>query len=418
MGKAKKIDGGSSMNLLFLTQYFPPEVGAPQNRIYEFAKRLMKNGHNITILTAMPNYPKGEIFEEYVGKKPFVEDMDGMRVIRTSIYATKSKGFTERLKNYFSFTFSSVFQGLKLVEGNIDAIVVESPPLFLGWSGYKIAKKLKAKYVFNISDLWPESAIKLGMLHNKAFIKASVWLEEFSYRKADIVTGQTKGIVENISSRGFKDKTYLVTNGVDMTLFDKSKENKDFSKEYGLEGKFVVGYAGIHGIAQGLETVIRSANMLKDYDDIRFVFVGEGPEKPMLVKMKEELNLNNVIFVPVQPKKNMPGIVASFDTAVVPLKKLDLFKGALPSKLFETLASEVPIVMAVEGEAKELIQSANAGICVEPENSEEIAQAVLALYSNPKLKEEYGRNGRAYIDENYNRDKITKRFEEILKSVM
>lgn len=406
------------MNILFLTQYFPPEVGAPQNRIFEFAKRLQGNGHNITVLTAMPNYPKGEIYDEYKGKNFLVEDMDGIKVIRTFIYATKSKGFAKRLLNYFSFTFSSVFQGMKHLDKSIDVVIVESPPLFLGWSGYVISKKLGAKYVFNVSDLWPESAVKLGVLNNEMFIKLSTWLEEFSYRKADIITGQTQGIVDNISSRGFKDKTYLITNGVDINLFGKDKTNHEFIKENNLEGKFIVGYAGIHGIAQGLETVMKAADILKAHKDIQFLFVGEGPEKPMMLQMKKDLGLDNTTFVTVQPKKNMPGIVASFDCALVPLKKLDLFKGALPSKMFETLASEVPIVLSVEGEAKDLIDSANAGICVEPENEHEIADAILRLYKEPGLRDKLGENGRKYIEEHFDRVKITRRFEDTLKRHM
>lgn len=401
------------MNILFLTQYFPPEVGAPQNRIFEFAKRLKANGHDVTVLTAMPNYPKGEIFEGYENKKFMTEEIGGIKVLRTSIYATKSKDFWKRIRNYLSFTFSCI-KGAKKVEGKIDAVIVESPPIFLGWSGYRIAKKLKAKFVFNISDLWPESAVKLGVLNNKMFIKASTMLEEFCYKKADFITGQTQGIVDNIASRGFKDKTYLVTNGVDTDLFGKDKANEKFIKDNNLEGKFVVGYAGIHGIAQGLENVMQAANILKDNKDIMFVFVGEGPEKPMLMQMKKDLGLSNVTFLPMQQKKDMPGIVANFSCALVPLKKLDLFKGALPSKMFETLASEVPIVLSVEGEAEQLIKSANAGICVEPENSEEIARAIKKLYDDPKLHDELGRNGRAYIEEYFDRGKITARFEKIL----
>lgn len=406
------------MNILFLTQYFPPEVGAPQNRIFEFAKRLKNNGHNITVLTAMPNYPKGEIYEGYKDKRYMEEDMEGIRVIRTWIYATKSQSFVKRLLNYFSFTASSVFQGLRHLDKSIDVVIVESPPLFLGWSGYRISKRLKAKYVFNVSDLWPESAVKLGVLHNKLFIKLSVWLEEFSYKKADIVTGQTRGIVDNISSRGFKDKTYLITNGVDLALFGKDKASNEFVKEYGLEGKFIAGYAGIHGLAQGLETVMKAADILRNHRDIMFAFIGDGPEKPKLIKMKEDLNLENVVFLPVQPKKAMPGVVANFGCALVPLKKLDLFKGALPSKMFETLASSVPIVLSVEGEAKELIENANAGICVEPENEKEIAAAVLRLYEDRALRDRLGDNGRAYIEEHFDRAKITRKFEETLKKHM
>ncbi|HAZ37788.1 MAG TPA: glycosyltransferase WbuB, partial [Clostridiaceae bacterium] len=158
-----------------------------------------------------------------------------------------------------------------------------------------------------------------------------------------------------------------------------------------------------------------AANLLKDYKDIMFVFVGDGPEKPMLMNLKEKYGLNNVMFLPVQPKKNMPGIVASFDCALVPLKKLDLFKGALPSKMFETMASNVPIILSVEGEAKELVENAKSGICVEPENAKEISRAVLKLYNNADLREEYGKNGRKCIEENFDREKITKKFENILK---
>lgn len=276
------------MNILFLTQYFPPEVGAPQNRIFEFAKRLKDNGHNISVITAMPNYPKGEIFDNYKGKKTMVEDMDGIEVIRTSIYATKEKAFWKRIKNYLSFTFSSVRDGAKLINHDIDVIIVESPPLFLGWSGYKLAKKFKCKYVFNVSDLWPESAIKLGVLSNKLFIKLSVWLEEFCYKKADFITGQTQGIVDNISSRGFKDKTYLITNGVDINLFGKDKYNKDFIEKNNLQNKFIVGYAGNHGIAQKLSTIINAAEILKDNNDIQFVFVGDGPDKNELVEIAQK----------------------------------------------------------------------------------------------------------------------------------
>ncbi|WP_142412973.1 glycosyltransferase family 4 protein [Hathewaya massiliensis] len=405
------------MKILFLTQYCPPEVGAPQNRIFEFAKQLKKFGHEITILTAMPNYPKGEIFEEYRGKKLVKEEIDGIKIVRTSIYATKEKSFTKRLKNYLSFTFSSVFTGLKHIEEQ-DVVITESPPLFLGWSGYVIAKRKKAKFVFNVSDLWPESAVKLGVLNNKLLIKASTWLEEFSYRKAAAVTGQTKGIVDNIVSRGFdKNKVHLITNGVDTEFFKKENRDEKLREEWGIKDKFAVCYAGIHGLAQGLEVIIDAAELLKEEKDIQFVFIGDGPEKSKLMDMVKEKELNNVSFQPVQLKPNMPRIIASMDATVVPLKKLDLFKGALPSKMFEALSSELPIVLAVEGEAEKLINDARAGITVEPENAKEIADAVLKLHKNKDLKEELGQNGRKYVIENYSRESITRKLEKILKEL-
>jgi len=402
------------MRILFLTQYCPPEVGAPQNRIFEFAKKLKEFGHEVTILTALPNYPRGEIFDEYKGKNVVLEEIEGIKIVRTSIYATKSKSFTKRLRNYLSFTFSCVFQGAKHIEKQ-DLIITESPPIFLGWSGYILSKLKGAKFIFNISDLWPESAIKLGVLHNKLFIKLAVWLEEFCYKKASAVTCQTQGIVDDIIGRGFdKNKVHLITNGVDIELFKKEKRDENFRREIGIENKFALCYAGIHGIAQGLQVIIKAAEILKEKEDIQFVFVGDGPEKQELIDMVKEKKLKNVTFLPLQPKTNMPKIVASMDAAIIPLKKLKLFEGALPSKMYETLCSEVPIIMAVKGEAERLINSAQAGIVVEPENSEEIAEAVIKLYNDKELREKLGQNGREYVKEHYDRNAITRKLEKIL----
>ncbi|HYG51165.1 MAG TPA: glycosyltransferase family 4 protein [Flavobacteriales bacterium] len=405
------------MKILFHTQYCPPEVGAPQNRIFEFAKQLKKFGHEVTILTAMPNYPKGEIFEEYRGKKTMVEELEGIKIARTSIYATKEKAFTKRLRNYLSFTFSSLRHGKKLV-GPQDVVITESPPLFLGWAGYRLSKKLGAKYVFNVSDLWPESAIKLGVLNNKLFIKASFKLEMWCYKKAHAVTGQTKGIVDNIVARGIpKEKVHLITNGVDTDFFSRSNRDENYRGELGIDNKFSVCYAGIHGIAQGLEVIIQSAEILKEHTGIQFIFFGDGPEKSSLIKLVEDKKLTNVKFMPVQPKSIMPKIIASVDCSLIPLRKLDLFKGALPSKMFEALSSELPIIMAVEGEAADLITNSGGGINVEPENAQSIANAVLKLSRNKDLCEQLGKNGRKYVMENYSRDTITRRLEKILMEI-
>lgn len=405
------------MNILFLTQYCPPEVGAPQNRIFEFAKQLKKFGHNITILTAMPNYPKGEVFDGYKGKFIYREEIDGIDIIRTWIYATKKTGFIPRIMNYLSFTASSVIFGMPKL-GKTDVVITESPPLFLGYSGYLISRLKRAKYVFNVSDLWPESAVKLGVLNNNLLIKLSTWLEEFSYKKAHLITGQTMGIVNNIIDRGFREqKVHLITNGIDSELFKPENRSVKVRKDFNIEEKFAVCYAGIHGLAQGLEVIIKAANELRDYKDISFVFIGEGPEKEKLVSMVKELNLDNVQFFPMMPKKNMPGIIASMDATIIPLKKLDLFKGALPSKMFEALSSELPIILGVEGEAEKLIKSAEAGICVEPENHIEVKDAVLKLYNDKNLRKSMGKNGRIFVDKYYSRYNITRKFESLLSDI-
>lgn len=405
------------MKIVFLTQYCPPEVGAPQNRIFEFAVQLKKFGHEVTILTAMPNYPKGEIFDGYKGKLTYREEIEGIKIIRTWIYATKKSGFFPRIMNYLSFTKSSVLFGLFMI-GKVDVVITESPPLFLGFSGYIISRIKRAKYVFNVSDLWPESAIKLGVLRSNMLIKLSSWLERFSYRKAHLITGQTMGIVNSIRQRGFgENKVHLITNGIDSELFKHENRSIEIRKEFGIEDKFALCYAGIHGLAQGLETLLKAAELLKEHKDIIFVFIGEGPEKAKLMNMREELALENVVFFPMEPKKMMPGIIASMDVSIIPVKKLDLFKGALPSKMFEALSSETPIILSVEGEAEELIKRADAGLCVEPENHTMMAEAILKLFNDRDLMRRLGENGRKYVIEHYSRINIAKKFETLLYEI-
>lgn len=397
---------------MFLTQYFPPEVGAPQNRIFELAKLLVKRGHEVTVLTGMPCYPANEIFDGYKGKLIMKEEKDGIKIVRTWLYATKNPGFVPRLMNYFSFTFSSLLLGSFLVSRQ-DIIFTESPPLFLGMTGYLLSKFKRAKFIFNVSDLWPESAVKLGVLNNQTLIKLSTWLEEFCYKKSALISGQTKGIVENINNRGFQN-TYLLTNGVDTSFFNKDRAIDDLRAEKGLEGKFLVCYAGIIGIAQGLDVILDTAKKVENYQDIHFLLIGEGPEKQRLIEKAKEMGLNNLSFVGLQPKAKMPGIIASMNATIIPLKKLDLFKGALPSKMFEALSSELPIILSVEGEAQKLIEASGGGICVEPENADQIADAVIKIYSDPEFAKELGKRGREYVKQYYSREVIVESFEKKL----
>jgi glycosyltransferase involved in cell wall biosynthesis len=404
------------MKIMFLTQYFPPEVGAPQNRIFELAKLLVHRGHEVTVLTGMPSYPANEIFVGYKGKVFMKEELDGIKVIRTWLYATKNPGFIPRLMNYFSFTFSSLLFGTFSLKRQ-DIIITESPPLFLGMTGYLLSLFKGAKFVFNVSDLWPESAVKLGVLHNQSLIKLSTWLEEFSYKKSALISGQTKGIVENINNRGYHH-TYLLTNGVNTSFFSKDRAINDLRVELDLEGKFLVCYAGIIGLAQGLDVILETAKKVEDKKDIHFLLIGEGPEKPRLMEKAKVMGLENISFVGLQPKAKMPGIIASMNATIIPLKKLDLFKGALPSKMFEALSSELPIVLSVEGEAQKLIEASGGGICVEPENAEQIAEAVLKIHDDKDFAKELGRRGREYVQQYYSREVIVESFEKKLEELL
>lgn len=407
------------MKLLILTQYFPPEVGAPQNRLFELAIRLQKEGVDITVLTAMPNYPNMEIHKSYLGKKYYYEEMEGLKVHRSSIFVSKSKSILIRLQNYFSFVWSSYKVGRTKLKGEYDFILCESPPLFLGISAYLLSKNKKAKMIFNVSDLWPESAEKLGLVTNKFFLKLATILEEFLYRKSVLITGQTQGIVENISNRFPQKNVYWLPNGVDLSFYNPD----DVVSNWRSENKFhkddlLLLYAGILGHAQGIEVILNAANLTKKHPGIKYLMLGSGPEKEKLLQIKEELQLENVFFLDLVPKSKMPEIVKAVDVALVPLKKLDLFLGAIPSKIFENLAMKKPLLLGVDGEAKELfINKGNAGLFFDPENNLELAEKIIYLNANREKIEEFGANGRRYVDEYFNRNKIGKEFYSELKKI-
>ena len=408
------------MKILILTQYFPPEIGAPQNRLYELAVRIAKRkGYEVTVLTAMPNYPKMEIFEAYRKALYKKETMDGITVHRAWIYVSKSKGIIKRLMNYFSFVFTSLYVGLFKVHGRFDLVVTESPPLFLGISGYVLSKFKRAKFSLNVSDLWPESAEKLGLVTNKVMLKSATFLEEFLYRKSIFVTGQTQGIVKDIQTR-FPFKTvYWLPNGVDVEMFDNKKIESTWRVDNGFKKEDLIFlYAGILGHAQGLELIVKAASLLKDkFPNVYFVMMGAGPEKEMLVALKERLATSNVLFFEPVTKSEIGMIIKSIDAALVPLKKMDLFLGAIPSKIFESLAMEKPIVLGVDGEARELF--VNQGACAvffEPENENDLAAKIVEICEGKIDLVQLGKNGRNYVSEKFNRNKLADSYVDFIES--
>lgn len=408
------------MKLLMLTQYFPPEVGAPQNRLFELAVLLQKEGVDITVLTAMPNYPSMEIHKEFIGKKYTFEEMGGLKVHRSSIYVSKSKSIIKRLQNYFSFVWSSYWVGKNKLEKEYDYIFCESPPLFLGISAYLLCKNKNAKLIFNVSDLWPESAEKLGLVTNKFFLKLATILEEFLYKKSVLITGQTQGIVKNISGRFPNKKVYWLPNGVDLSLFNPETINSEWRKENGFfEHDLLLLYAGIIGYAQGLDIILKAAEKTKSNTEIKYLLLGSGPEKERLIELKRKMNLENVYFLDLVSKSEMPNIVKAVDVALVPLKKLDLFLGAIPSKIFENLAMKKTLLLGVDGEARELfINQGKAGLYFEPENEEELVDRINQLNNNRSELILYGENGRSYVQEYFNRNKIAKEFSNELLNLV
>ena len=396
------------MKLLILTQYFPPEVGAPQNRLFELAVRLKAAGVEVTVLTAMPNYPQMEIYEAYKNKAYCFENMEGLLVHRSSIFVSTNKSIVNRLRNYFSFVISSARAANKLPD-HFDFLLCESPPLFLGYSALYLARKKKAKLLFNVSDLWPESAEKLGVVSNSFLLNRAYKLEARLYKSAALVTGQTQGICASIQKRFPDVKTYWLPNGVDLNYYHPQRiEPGSWRKENGfLDTDVIFMYAGIIGIAQGLEIILEAAKRTQQHPHIKYVLMGSGPEKDKLVEQCKQQGIGTVYFKPPVPKLQMPAILKSINAAIIPLKKLDLFLGAIPSKVFENLAMEIPVLLGVDGEARELfIERGKAGLYVEPGNVDQLAAAVLQLANNPEQAKALGKNGREFVMQYFNRETI------------
>ena len=401
-----------SLRIVILTHYFPPEVGAPQARLFELAKRAAAAGHSVTVVTGLPNYPTGVVPPEYQGGSRSDEVMDGIRVIRTWVYATPNRGFLRRLMNHLSFALSSL--GALRKVGPIDVIFVESPPLFIGLGALVWTRVKRAPYIFNVSDIWPQSAVELGALRSGLAVKLAEMLELHLYRRAARVSVVTPGMLERLAARGIpRVKLFLLTNGVDTDVFRPAPPNTELARTLGLEERKLFLYAGTHGMAQGLDTVLEAARMTKN-PEVLYVLAGEGAEKEALMKRAQFEGIANVRFLPNQPRAVMPDLLNLAYASIIPLKRLDLFKSALPSKMFESMATAKPIVASMWGEAAELIESSGAGVVVPPEDAGAMRDAVERLAAEPNLARELGDKGRQYVVAHFDREVIAAGFIELL----
>lgn len=390
------------MRVIYLCQHFPPETGAPQIRVFEVSRELIKRGHQAEVLTAFPNHPKGIIPDEYKGMFYLYEDWEGVPVHRSWIYPSPKGSFWKRILSYFSFAFSAFYSVLKAKP--TDVIICNSPPLFLGITGYLGAKMKRAKFVFNVADIWPESAVELGILKNKSFIRLAEMLEMFLYRKAWKIATATEGIRDYMIRKGKNPgDVFLLPNGVNTDEFVPLPRDEALLKEIGIEGKKVFMYAGTLGYAQGLDSVVEAASLLKEtHPDVHFLFVGDGQEKEKLLSLKENLNLDNVTFYGSVPVSEMPRLFSIADYSIVSLRDIELFKGARPSKIFPAISTGTPVLYCGDGESAAILEQYNCGKIAPPENPEGIAAAIRNLME--VSDEEYAimaKNGRELAIEQY-----------------
>ncbi len=428
------------MRVLYITQYFPPETGAAMARAYAMAKGLQERGHSVTVLTGFPNYPKGVVPEEYRGKLFSREEMDGMTILRCYIVPENKASRLKRLLFSVSLSISALFFGL-FTKG-YDVIYATSPPLFLGLTGYLLGIRHRAPFVLEVRDLWADVSEALEIFSNRSAFSLLRSLERFLYRRAKKLVVVTNGFKRHVVNEGISgDKIEVITNGVDVELFapsgtsgeadkagdtGKTRETVDAcdaGENSGAAGSFdsdkrpfEVLYAGNVGLAQGLDVVVKAAAIMQDEgeDKVIFKIIGDGAEKERLKELAASYGLTNIAFEDSKPKAEAIRDMGSADALLVTLKKHHVFTITLPSKLFDCMAMGKPVLLGVEGEAAEILKSAEGGICFEPENPESLAQAVKFLKNNPDIGIKLGRNGRDYIVKNYNRSGLVAKLEEVL----
>jgi len=406
----------SVMRILFFTHYYPPEVNAPASRTSEHCRAWAQSGADVTVVTCAPNHPDGKIYPGFRNRLWQVETRDGVQVVRLWTYLAANKGFAPRVLNYLSYMIMAVLALPFLPKA--DVVVTTSPQFFCGLVGLFARVVKRAPWVLEIRDIWPESIVAVGAMRKGVAIRFLEWLEGFAYRQADAIISLTRGFVPHIAARcGDASKIAIFMNGADLSAFTRSDDGAEAKRKLGLEGKFVGAYVGTHGMAHGLDTILDAAELLKGEPRFAFLMAGGGAEEARLRASRDARGLDNVVMLGQRPKAEMPGLWSATDASLILLKRSDTFKTVYPSKMSEAMAMQCPIVLGVEGEAKEVLEAAGAGIAITPEDAPQLAAAMRRLAGDAELAASYGRAGRAYADLNLDRAKVAARFLALLQEV-
>ena len=402
-------------------QYFLEQDDPGGSRFNEMTRVWVDEGHQVTVIAGMMHYSGSEKRPEYKGKYFVKKDQNGVQVIRCHVSESYNKSFRGRLWGYFSFVFSGLWAGLFKTKGKFDKILVTSPPLFIGLTGYMLSRLKRIPFVFEIRDLWPESAIDTGVVTNKYVIKMAYAIEAFIYRKAKLINVLTPAFRTTLieKKRVRPEKIAFIPNAADFSLSDDlltSFDAKAFRKEHSLDGKFVVTYVGAHGVANHLQQVLQTGKLLED-TNVQFLLIGSGMEKENLKSMANELKVINVRFVDPVPKADVFKYILASDMGASVLKKNDTFKTVYSNKTFDYMACKKPILMAIDGVSRELVEEAGAGKFVEPENPEDFASKIRLYLEDPELLKVQGENGYHYAKQHFDRGALAKKYMKILADV-
>jgi len=399
------------VHILLIHQAFAALDEPGGTRHHELARYFAEHGHRVTIIASPISYLTGKARHPRI---PWVEkqtDGDLITILRAYAYPALHRSFVYRVINFFSFMVSSFLIGLRVK--NIDLVWGTSPPIFQGLTAWALAWLKHRPFLFEVRDLWPAFAVAVGVLKNPLLIKLSEWLEAFLYRRANLVVVNSPGYIRYVQTRGAR-QVELVPNGTDTTMFNPEVSGSAFRQAHGLNDKFITLYAGAHGLSNDLGVLLEAAKRIRSRPDITFVLLGDGKDKPALLSHAASDGLENVLFLPPIPKVDMPSALAAADACIAILKPVEMYKTTYPNKVFDYMASGKPVILAIDGVIREVIENAGAGIPVPPGNPEALAEAVLSLADDPELVHTMGCQARRYVESHFDRASLASKFIGIM----
>jgi len=405
------------VHILFLSNYFPPEVNAPATRLHEHARQWVADGHTVDVLTSVPNFPEGEVYEGYENRLT-EEERDGIRVTRVPMYISPNEGVIQRVLSYLSFMLSACWYAGRLPTP--DVLVATSPQFFAALAGYVVAWRKDVPFVLEIRDLWPESIVAVGAMSRNVIIRFLEWVERVLYRKAEHIVVVTDSFEEAIAEKDIaRNKISVIKNGIETAWWDEPLDEErlaELQHEHALEGKFVASYIGTIGMAHRADILLEAARRCDD-PDIVFMIVGTGAKKDELAARQAELELDNFRLVDKVPKEQVPYLLALSDTSVVHLRDDPLFETVIPSKIFEAMATGTPIVLGVRGESRRIVETAEAGLPIPPEDPDALAEAVRHLEEHPELHAEMAENAYRHVRAHYDRKGLAREYAALLERI-